>query len=92
MPLPFLAKKKQAGLIVEYRKPDEGKDQEKQEDSTGIEQCAKDLIEACKAEDVKAAARAIKDAFTILDSQPHDEGEHTNDYDDMNERAAQENE
>lgn len=46
-----------------------------------------------KSNDVKGVAEAIKSAFEILDSQPHEEGEHTNEphsYDAQNQKAGKE--
>lgn len=80
--LPFLKNKNQsvAGLIIQGRKPDEKpEDQiEQEEDSSAIaiEACAEELIKAIHDKDVKAAAQAIKDAFTILESLPHQEEPH----------------
>lgn len=74
--LPFLKSKPQvAGIMTIERKPDESA--ESQEDS-GLMSAAKDLLSAIESKDHKAIAMAIKAAFTILDSEPHDEGEHTN--------------
>lgn len=42
----------------------------------GLESCGQDLIDAVKAGNASAAAMAIKAAFEILDSQPHEEGPH----------------
>lgn len=73
--LPFLKKAKlQTGVIVKERSPDE-KPEENQEDS-GLEDCAKELISAIEMKDPKAVARVIKDMFQITDSEPHSEGEH----------------
>jgi hypothetical protein len=89
--LPFLSKKRQnAGVIVQERAPDE-KPEENQEDNSGIEACAKDLIDAVHAQNIKGAADAIKAAFEILDSQPHEEGEHIepHSYASQNQKAAE---
>lgn len=96
--LPILKRKNQgtAGLIVKTRTPDKVEDsqQEDPEDhSAAIEACASTLINAVHAHDVKAVAEALNDAFSILDSMPHDEGEHTNEsphtYDAQNQKAAE---
>lgn len=75
--LPFL-KPKQAGIatiVVKNRQPD--KPEENQEDKdAAIHACAKDLIDAVHAKDIKAAAEAMRSAFEILDSMPHEEGPH----------------
>lgn len=36
-----------------------------------------DLKEALKNDDVQAIAAALRAAFQIMDSEPHEEGEHT---------------
>ncbi len=78
--LPFLKKKNapQTGVIVQTRNPDEKPDENQEDNSDGIHACAKDLIDAVHAHDIKGAAEAIKAAFEILDSKPHEEGPHTN--------------
>lgn len=43
-----------------------------------IEACAKDLIHAVHSRDIPAVAEALRSAFEILESMPHEEGEHTN--------------
>lgn len=79
--LPFLNKNKNqgvAGLIIKQRTPDE-KPQENQDDNdqdAAIHACAQDLISAVHAHDVKATAEAMRAAFDILESMPHDEIEH----------------
>lgn len=81
-PLPFLKPKHVAGTImaVKVRPPDvtEDKSSEDQENA-GLMSAASDLITAVQANDHKAAAQALRAAFEILDSSPHDEGPHTND-------------
>jgi len=72
--LPFLKKAPSAGVIVTTRQPDEQKDSE----DHGLRQCAKELIDAVHTKDEAAVARAIRAAFEILDSEPHEEGPHTN--------------
>jgi hypothetical protein len=74
-----------AGLIIKRRKSDaapEGSLDAQNEDAAasdeGLETCGYAAIQAIHAQDVKAFVRAVKDMFTILDSQPHEEGEHTN--------------
>lgn len=76
--LPFLKNEKGgsiASLIVKSRQPDESETQEKDSDSTGIEACAKDMISAIEMKDHKRLAEAMRDAFTILENQPHEEAE-----------------
>lgn len=68
--LPFLAKLKtvaDSGTIT--RKPDEDKEQE----DHGLKTCAQQLIDAIHNKDANMAAQALKDAFDVLESQPHEE-------------------
>lgn len=94
--LPFLKKKNEggvAGIIVKTRPPDEKSEQD-QDDSKvdSIEYCAQDLLKAIESKDIKAIAEALRDVFDILDSQPHEEGEHIekHSYDEQNQKAAEE--
>lgn len=97
--LPFLKLKNKpvAGLVIEHRKPGEKLDELQYEadmHSEAIEACAQDLISAIHSKDIKAVADALYDAFSILDSMPHEEGEHTepHSYESQNEAAAEERE
>lgn len=73
--LPFLKPKKQiSGTAVEYRKPD---DEGKEADMRGVEMAMEELCRAKDKQDYKGMARALKAAFEILDSMPHEEGPHT---------------
>jgi hypothetical protein len=80
--LPFLKNRDKqtggiAGMIIKTREPDEKPDTEQEDDrEAGIKACAAQLISCIHAHDVQGAADALKDAFAILDSQPHTEGEH----------------
>lgn len=74
--LPFLKKKSQVGVIVTTRPSDESKQDESHE-SDPIEYCAEDLMNAVHNKDKKAVAEAIRSAFDILESEPHNEAEHT---------------
>lgn len=96
--LPFLKLKQSpvAGLIIKKRAPDEPSESEVPKDdedhSAAIHSCAHDLLKAFEAKDIKGIAEALADAFSILDSKPHDEGEHTNaephSYDAQNAKAG----
>lgn len=102
MPLPFLKHKNDsgiAGMLIAKRKPDGAgmsspspaeTETEESKDSDGIDSAASDLIVAVHARDSKAVAAALRAAFEICDSEPHEEGEHTNphSYDAQNEKAA----
>jgi hypothetical protein len=74
--LPFLKRKDEAapGLTIKTRTPD----QNEEKDSDSIESCAKELISAIHSHDAKATASALKAIFEIADSEPHEEGPHTN--------------
>jgi hypothetical protein len=92
MPLPWFKAKPQTGVIMATtRQPDEKKDESSEND--GLKSCARDLMDAISAGDESKAAAAIRAAFEICDSEPHEEGEHTNDedesYDSMNQKAAE---
>lgn len=91
--LPILKNKQaqQAGVIVKTRAPDESQEpQDKDDPAAGIKACARELINAIHAKDEHKVSEALKDIFSILDSEPHEEGEHTNphSYDAQNEDAA----
>lgn len=76
--LPFLKRKDQgsAGLIIKNRTPDEKPDNQEDDKDTAIHACAQDLINSVHNRDVKGAAEAMRSAFEILDSMPHQEGPH----------------
>jgi DNA-binding GntR family transcriptional regulator len=72
--LPFL-KKHDVGAqapVTEHRKPDDSEKSEKDQ-TDGMHMAASDLIDAVKAEDVARAAKALRAAFEIADSEPHQE-------------------
>lgn len=48
------------------------------EEMAPLEACADDIIRAINSKDSKMLAEAIKAAFEICDSEPHEEGPHTN--------------
>ena len=45
-------------------------------DDMGLEAAANDLIQAVHGKDAGAVVEALRNAFTILDSEPHEEGPH----------------
>lgn len=65
--LPFLKKPRQPNLIVEQRKSDNPNE------SSEMEACAKDLLDAIEAKDIKGMAAAMKAACEIAESLPHEE-------------------
>ena len=76
MSLPFMKKRQVAALIIQNRTPD-GVKTEGAEDSQdqGLMSCAEDLIRAVHAKDAQAVASAMRAAFEILESEPHEEAE-----------------
>lgn len=66
-PLPFLQDRDGAagGVIGEVQMVD-----------PGIYSAAFELIKALESKDPQAVASALKNAFELLDSQPHEEGPH----------------
>lgn len=88
--LPFLQKKKQTGVQVIERAPDE-KDESDQGD--GLKACAQDIIRALEQKDAAHLAEALRSAFQILDSEPHEEEEddkpEPHSYSAQNEEAAE---
>lgn len=74
--LPFLKRQNEgsaSGPIESVeRKSDEG------EEYDVLESAAEDLCHAIEAKDYKAAAAALRAAFELCDSEPHEEGPHTN--------------
>ena len=55
--------------MVEHRSDGE------QQENHGLNAAAMDLMHAVEHKDVKGVAMALQNAFTILDSEPHEEGE-----------------
>lgn len=79
--LPFLknkTKQGEAGLTIKVRIPDEQENQENSNENEGLEAAARDIISAVHMKNHTALAEALKAAFDICDSMPHEEGEHTN--------------
>ena len=72
--LPFLRNLKEASVSGEpesiKREHDEGADFDM------LESAAEDLISAIHAKDTKAVVSALRAAFEIYDSEPHEEGPH----------------
>lgn len=89
--LPFLKRKDapSSGLIIKNRTPDEPSESEDQDDPAAAhEACARDLLSAIERKDIKGIAEALKASHDIADSEPHEEGVHT--YDAQNIKAGQE--
>jgi hypothetical protein len=79
--LPFMKPKSVAGLIIQKRSADTGlsaPESPEPEQDQGLSSAAEDLIRAVHAKDAQGVAAAIRAAFELLDSEPHEEGPHTN--------------
>lgn len=79
--LPFLRRKHQgASVIVKHRHPggniDELQDNEPSADP--LDSVASDLLQAFENKDKNLIAQALRNAFDILESEPHNEGPHLN--------------
>lgn len=72
--IPFLKHSKEASVSgpidIEKRKPDE------ESEYDALEAAAEDLGNALASKDFKAAAAALRAAFQLADSEPHEEGPH----------------
>jgi 2C-methyl-D-erythritol 2,4-cyclodiphosphate synthase len=97
--LPFLKPKHQgiAGIVVKMRKPDEKDEgdeipEESDDKDAAIHACADDLIKAVHSQDIKGVAEALRSAFEIMDSEPHEEGPHVepHSYEAQNQKAGEE--
>lgn len=91
--LPFLKKKEggNAGLVIKTRVPDEKLQSDSSEESDLVKQCAQDLLKAIESKNVQGIADALYDAFSLMDSMPHEEGEHIepHSYDAQNIKAGE---
>lgn len=89
MPLPFLKNNRSnvAGLIIQRRAADgtPQTDPEKDNKDDGLRSCAQDLIKAVQAGNEDSVASALRAAFEILDSEPHEEGPHIESEDESEE-------
>lgn len=79
--LPFLKDKKEAGMSTkpELDKIDRKPDEEEDEDHDvvdSLEGAMQELHSALNAKDYSGAAEIFRSAFELMDSEPHEEGEH----------------
>lgn len=94
--LPILKRLKESGIagtIVKNRTPDQESDSQDDSDAkSGKEACGRAMLEAIKKDDALAMAEAALDLFAIGDSEPHEEGSHTepHSYDAQNIKAGKE--
>jgi hypothetical protein len=74
--LPFLKPKRVAGVIIEKRKADQSPQVEPEDAADqGLDACSEELIRAMHAKDAKGVSAALRAAFEVLESQPHEEAE-----------------
>jgi hypothetical protein len=72
--LPFLkVKRPGASLSTVYRKSDT--EDESSNNDAGLDAVADDLLKGIHSHDKSAVVAALRAAFTILDSEPHEEGQ-----------------
>lgn len=85
--LPFLKKQQVAGLIISKHRQPSGSIEESSPKGhdEGLEACARDMITALDSKDSRQLAQALRNAFEIMESEPHEEGPHTNDNEEEHE-------
>lgn len=64
-PLPHLRDQQLPDVTTEHRMGDS--------EDPGLMSCADELLTAVEAKDVQGIARAMRSAFTLLESEPHEE-------------------
>jgi rRNA processing protein Krr1/Pno1 len=76
--LPFMQPKKASSIIMMKAKPEGGMEVEKEEgeEDPSLLAAAEDIISAISMKDAVTLAMALKAAFEICDSMPHEEGPH----------------
>ena len=65
------------GMIQDILGPDPREEKEGADDAPSIEICASELIDAIHAKDIRGVVEALKACFREFDSEPHEEGPHT---------------
>lgn len=79
MPLPFLKFRKEAGIRTSMRASDFNKSEDSESDKDqALIAVSGELLIALNNKNTQAVADALRAAFEILESEPHAEGEHTN--------------
>lgn len=80
-------------MIISHRKPDGSKAEEETEGSDeGLMACAEALIRAIHAKDAQSVASALREAMEVMEMEAPQESGESEDYDSMNEKAAEEQE
>lgn len=72
--LPFLKHKQEGSISAPVETVERKSDHEEEYD--GLESAAEDLIQAMNEGNAKAVASALRAAFELCDSQPHEDGPH----------------
>lgn len=72
--LPFLKYKLEASASAPAESMKREPDEEPEYDA--LESAGQDLIDAIHSKDAKGVAVALRAAFQLADSEPHEEGEH----------------
>lgn len=70
------AKPLAALILAKAHKPEGEEEGEGKGDEQGLDAAAEDLISAVHGKDTAGVVEALRNAFAILDSEPHEEGEH----------------
>ncbi len=80
MALPFLNKKKDAGIassiIEQQNRGNATPEPEAELEEYTLEDCAHDILDAIQDDNARALSFALKEAFRQLESKPHEEAEH----------------
>lgn len=63
-------------ILAKAHKPGPEGEEEGEGDEQGLDAAAEDLISAVHGKDTAGVVEALRNAFSILDSEPHEEGEH----------------
>lgn len=78
MALNFLKHKIVPVIMVKTKaKADGGMIDSSMDEDMGLEEACEEIIMAIKSESKSKLSSALRSAFQILDSEPHEEGEHT---------------
>lgn len=71
LPPPFDQKDKKIGLVVSESRSDSGRER-----NIALEVAAEEMLRAIEKKDAVAMASALRNAFQLVELEPHLEGEH----------------
>lgn len=71
LPPPFNDKDKRVGVVVSESRSDSGRDR-----NIALETAAEELLSAIEKKDAVALASAFRNAFQLVELEPHEEAEH----------------